>query len=137
MQAYLKLASLWSNICTETGNLPTPTWVDDDVSTHYPFNKAVCENNAKLDAALGSIVLKLNPAIKSLVKDITTPRALWKFLKEHYETPDPAQIFSDFCQVLGFKLSGNQNPEVEITKLIINFAKLEVLQSGPLTHSAD
>ncbi|KAF8630176.1 hypothetical protein AX17_005473 [Amanita inopinata Kibby_2008] len=125
MQAYLKLASLWSNICTETGNLPTPVWVDNDTSMHYPYNKAVSDNNAKLDTALGSIVLKLNPAIKSLVKDITTPRVLWKFLKECYKTPGLAQIFGDFCQVLGFKLSGNQNPEVEITKLIINLAKLE------------
>ncbi|KAF8625107.1 hypothetical protein AX17_006930 [Amanita inopinata Kibby_2008] len=76
MQAYLKSASLWTNICTEAGNLPTPVWVDDDPSTHYPYNKVVSDNNAKLDAALGSIVLKLNPAIKSLVKDITTPRVL-------------------------------------------------------------
>ncbi|KAF8623903.1 hypothetical protein AX17_007261 [Amanita inopinata Kibby_2008] len=54
MQAYLKSASLWTNICTETGDLPTPTWVDNDASTHYPFNKVVSDNNAKLDAALGS-----------------------------------------------------------------------------------
>ncbi|KAF8628805.1 hypothetical protein AX17_005915 [Amanita inopinata Kibby_2008] len=125
MQAYLKLVSLWTNICTETGELPTPAWINDDPSTHYPFNKVVSDNNAKLDAALGSIVLKLNPAIKSLVKDIASPRVLWKFLKDCYETPGPAQIFGDFRQVLGFKLSGNQNPEVEITKLIINLAKLD------------
>ncbi|PFH45810.1 hypothetical protein AMATHDRAFT_8629 [Amanita thiersii Skay4041] len=139
MRAYLKFKGYW--LITEEGlpNLanqtepfaynripagsteaPTESW-ESQIRRWELKDKYYNLNNC----AKGSIKQKLSNAIIEEIKHLTTAKEIWKHLGTKYNKAGSAQVFGDIQKVYAFQIKGNQNPEAEISKLALLFARLK------------
>ncbi|PFH46623.1 hypothetical protein AMATHDRAFT_7575 [Amanita thiersii Skay4041] len=77
------------------------------------------------DGAKGSMKQRLSNAIIEQIKDMATAQEIWKYLKKKFNKAGSAQVFGDIQKVYAFQIRGNQNPETEISKLALLFARLK------------
>ncbi|PFH44981.1 hypothetical protein AMATHDRAFT_10292 [Amanita thiersii Skay4041] len=68
---------------------------------------------------------KLSNAIIKEIKDLLSAKEIWKHLEDKYNKARSAQVFGDIQKVYAFQIKGNQNPEAEISKLALLFARLK------------
>ncbi|PFH44803.1 hypothetical protein AMATHDRAFT_10789 [Amanita thiersii Skay4041] len=73
----------------------------------------------------GSIKQRLSNAIIEEIKDLSSAKEVWKYLEDKYNKASSAQVFGDIQKVYTFQIKGNQNPEADITKLALLFARLK------------
>ena len=92
MEAFLKSSALWEIVC---GRHPAPAAADEDKPTDAEteaFNVWATED----DRAVGSIVLRLSPAIQRQVEKFGTSRTIWDHLKTQYGGVSAANVYQDF-----------------------------------------
>ncbi|PFH45812.1 hypothetical protein AMATHDRAFT_8619 [Amanita thiersii Skay4041] len=99
---------------------PTETWESLVRRQELKDKYHNLDNGAK-----GSIKQKLSNAIIEEIKDMATAKEIWKYLEEKFNKAGSAQVFGDIQKVYAFQIKGNQNPETEISKLALLFARLK------------
>ncbi|PFH45752.1 hypothetical protein AMATHDRAFT_8728 [Amanita thiersii Skay4041] len=117
MRAYLKFKGCW--LITVEGlpdiaNQETPLWyvqADPKSAPEESWERAIKQ--------------RLTNAIIKEIKSYTTAKDIWKYLETKYNKAGSAQVFSDIQKVYNFQIRGNQNPEVEISRLALLFACLK------------
>ncbi|PFH45994.1 hypothetical protein AMATHDRAFT_8388 [Amanita thiersii Skay4041] len=77
------------------------------------------------DGAKGSMKQRLSNAIIEQIKEKETAQEVWTYLEHAFNKAGSAQVFGDIQKVYAFQIRGNQNPESEISKLALLFARLK------------
>ncbi|PFH44602.1 hypothetical protein AMATHDRAFT_11393 [Amanita thiersii Skay4041] len=77
------------------------------------------------DGAKGSMKQRLSNAVIEQIKNLETAQEIWIYLENKFNKAGSAQVFRDIQKVYAFQIRGNQNPETEISKLALLFARLK------------
>ncbi|PFH44938.1 hypothetical protein AMATHDRAFT_10392 [Amanita thiersii Skay4041] len=70
-------------------------------------------------------IQRLSNAIIEEIKNLSSAKEIWKYLENKYNKAGSAQVFGDIQKVYAFQIRGNQNPEANIAKLALLFARLK------------
>ncbi|PFH44710.1 hypothetical protein AMATHDRAFT_11092 [Amanita thiersii Skay4041] len=73
---------------------------------------------------------RLSNAIIEEIKKLDTAKEMWTYLEDKFNKAGSAQVFGDIQKVYTFQIRGNQNPETEISKLGLLFARLTAQGAG-------
>ncbi|PFH46630.1 hypothetical protein AMATHDRAFT_7586 [Amanita thiersii Skay4041] len=130
MRAYLEFKGYWLITTDEpfaynpvragSTDPPTETW-ESQFKRQELRDKYYNLN----DGAKGSMKQRLSNAIIEQIKDMETAQEIWKYLENKFNKAGSAQVFGDIQKVYAFQIRGNQNPETEISKLALLFARLK------------